>query len=272
MSAFICVTCGTQFAESENPPARCDICDEYRQYVGPRGQEWIDFPSLKKYYRNAWRRHLPDLYSFETMPAFGIGQRAFLVRTPAGNILWDCLALVDDATVDIINALGGLAGVAISHPHYYTTMVEWAAVFGVKVHIHADDAEWIMRKDPSQELMVGDTKELLPGLTVVRIGGHYPGGTVLHWDRGPGLLLCGDILQVTPDRKFISVLRSYPNMLPVSGPAMERIEKTLAPFQYDAVYGAFTGREIVSGGKDAVAVSIKRYLDAIRGDGSAELL
>jgi DNA-directed RNA polymerase subunit RPC12/RpoP len=272
MSAFICVTCGTQFEETATPPERCPICDEYRQYVGPRGQEWMEFPFLKRYYRNAWRRHLPDLYSFETMPAFGIGQRAFLVRTPAGNILWDCVALVEDATIDIINALGGIKGVAISHPHYYTTMVEWARVFDCPIHIHADDRAWIMRQDPHLQLMEGDTLELLPGVTKIRLGGHYPGGTVLHWDRGDGVLLCGDILQVTPDRKFISVLRSYPNMLPVSGPAIERIEMILAPWRYEAIYGAFTGREIVSGGKAAVAASIKRYLEAIRGDGSAELL
>jgi glyoxylase-like metal-dependent hydrolase (beta-lactamase superfamily II) len=272
MSAFICVTCGTQFEESAAPPDRCAICDEYRQYVGPRGQEWVEFPFLKRYYRNAWRRHLPDLYSFETMPAFGIGQRAFLLRTPHGNVLWDCLALVDDATVDIINSLGGLKGIAISHPHYYTTMVEWAKVFDVPVHIHADDREWIMRKHHSQTLMEGDTLEILHGVTVIRCGGHYPGGTVLHWDKGPGMLLCGDILQVTPDRKFISVLRSYPNMIPVSGPAIERIQKVLEPFQYDSVYGAFTGREIVKDGKSAVKVSFERYLAAIRGDGTAELL
>ena len=57
------------------------------------------------------------------MPAFGIGQRALLVRTREGNILWDCVSLIDSDTVALIKALGGIYAIAISHPHYYTSMV-----------------------------------------------------------------------------------------------------------------------------------------------------
>jgi hypothetical protein len=57
--------------------------------------------------------------------------------TPDGNILWDCISLLDEATVDIINALGGLKAIAISHPHYYATNAVWSATFGnVPVYIH----------------------------------------------------------------------------------------------------------------------------------------
>ena len=61
------------------------------------------------------------MFEIYTQPDFAIAQRALLIRTPAGNFLWDCIALIDDATVDLIKGLGGLAGIAISHPHYYTT-------------------------------------------------------------------------------------------------------------------------------------------------------
>jgi DNA-directed RNA polymerase subunit RPC12/RpoP len=272
MTAYICETCGTQFAETETPPARCPICDEYRQYVGPRGQVWTTMPQLVRGYRNAWRQHLPDMFSIETLPAFGIAQRAFLLRTPAGNVLWDCLTLLDDATAALIDSLGGLKAVAISHPHYYSSMGGWGERFNCPVLLHEADREWVMRPHPSLAFWSGETKELLPGLTLVCCGGHYPGGAVLHWDKGDGVLLCGDILQVAPDRKFISVMRSYPNMLPVSAPAIDRIANVLTPFAYGKVYGAFTGREIVADGKERVAVSLRRYRDAITGDGSAELL
>ena len=130
MPAFICNTCGTQYAPSDKPPAACPICDDERQYVTPSGQSWTTLDSLAKRHMNAWRELEPNLISLTTQPAFGIGQRAQLLRTPQGNILWDCIALVDRATVELINGLGGLTCIAISHPHYYTTMADWSAAFG----------------------------------------------------------------------------------------------------------------------------------------------
>jgi hypothetical protein len=38
----------------------------------------------------------------------------------------------------------------------------------------------------SRRLLIGETRELGPGLTLVRCGGHYEGGTVLHWAAGRG--------------------------------------------------------------------------------------
>ena len=94
------------------------------------GQRWTSLEALRSTHRNAFQQIEPGLMGVGTVPAFGIGQRALLVRTPTGNLLWDCIALLDDATAAIITALGGLSAVAISHPHYYTTMVEWGRAFG----------------------------------------------------------------------------------------------------------------------------------------------
>ncbi|HAX23411.1 MAG TPA: MBL fold metallo-hydrolase, partial [Chloroflexi bacterium] len=38
MEQYICVTCGTQYPEAEQPPAGCPICLDDRQYVNPNGQ------------------------------------------------------------------------------------------------------------------------------------------------------------------------------------------------------------------------------------------
>lgn len=274
MTGFLCATCGTGFAPSAEPPPCCPICDDDRQFVPPGGQRWITRDALARSHRNAWCLHEPGLFSLETQPAFAIGQRAFLLRTPAGNVLWDCLPLLDEATATLIDALGGLAGIAISHPHYYATMADWAGRFGCRVFLHAADRAWIMRPDPAIELWDGETRAMLPGLTLIRCGGHFAGGTVLHWEPaadGLGVLLSGDVVQVAVDRRHVSVLRSYPNMLPVSAPAIRRVAASLDPFAFDRVYGAFTGREILANGREAVAVSLRRYLDAIGGDGSAEL-
>ena len=265
-----------QFAPTPQPPAECPICEDERQYVPPAGQEWVTHEELSRSNYNAWRLHEPGLFEIVTMPAFGIGQRAWLVRTPAGNILWDCISFVDAATVELVKGVGGLSAIAISHPHYYSTMVEWSRAFGgIPIHLHAADRQWIMRPDPTIKLWDGDTLPIARGVTLVRCGGHFAGGTVLHWAGGAGgrgALLSGDIVQLIPNRNYVSFMRSYPNLIPLSGPAVARIGATLEPFSFEAVYGAFFDRVIPRGGKDALKRSIDRYVAIVQGDGTAEQL
>ena len=275
MPAFICTTCGMQYAPSEKPPAACPICDDERQYVPPSGQSWTTLETVAKRHMNAFRELEPNLLSVTTFPAFGINQRAQLLRTPDGNILWDCITLLDRATVALIKGLGGLQAIAISHPHYYSSMVEWSQAFGgIPIHLHVDDKKWIMRDHPAIALWHGGTKELLPGVTLIRAGGHYPGGTVLHWAAGAdgkGALLSGDIVQVVADNKSVSFMWSFPNVIPLSAPRVEAVVKAIEPYAFDRVHGAFTDRTIWTDGKGVVSRSAARYLKIIRGDGSYEL-
>jgi hypothetical protein len=275
MPTFICSTCGTQFAPSERPPSDCPICTDERQYVPASGQSWTTHEALGRSYFNCYRQYENGLIGLATTPKFAIGQRALLVRTPQGNVLWECLSLIDAATIEIVNGLGGLIGIAISHPHYYSSMVEWSRAFGgIPIHLHAADRQWIMRPDPAIRLWDGDTLALTDGLTLIRCGGHFAGGTVLHWAQGGsgrGALLTGDIIQLIPDRSYVSFMRSYPNIIPLSAPAVSRIGAMIEPFSFDALYGAFFGREVPHGGKDVIRKSIDRYIAAIRGDGTAEL-
>ena len=84
----------------------------------------------------------PNLTGIGTQPSFSIGQRALLVQTPHGNVLWDCISLIDEMTITLVKALGGIAAIAISHPHYYSSMIEWSRVFDAPVYLHADDRQW----------------------------------------------------------------------------------------------------------------------------------
>ena len=269
MDAYICTTCGTQYAPADRPPPACRICADSRQYVPAGGPHWTTLAELRHGHQNYYRRLAPDLYAIATQPKVGIGQRALLLRTPEGNVLWDCIGLLDDATRDIIDALGGLAAIAISHPHYYTTMVEWAHAFDCPVWLHEDDRAWVMRPDPLLRFWSGDTTRLdgVPGkLSLVRLGGHFEGGTVLHWPDGAdgrGALLSGDILQVTPGRTHVSFMWSYPNYLPLPASTVRRMEARLRPFAFDAVYGAFWDAEITAGGRMAVDASFQRYLSLL---------
>jgi hypothetical protein len=274
MPAFICTTCGTQYPPSETPPPACPICEDPRQYVNPAGQNWTTRDALARGHANAFRLLAPELFSITTAPGFAIGQRALLVCRSGGNFLWDCLSFLDPATEALIRALGGLTGIAISHPHFYAAMADWATAFRCPVHLHAADRQWVMRPDPAIHFWEGQSLAVTPGLTLIRCGGHFAGGTVLHWAdgaSGKGVLLSGDILQVLPDRRHVSFMRSFPNHWPVSAPAVRRIQTSFAGIAFDAVYGAFADREIVTDARAALEASVARYLAAIEGDGSAEL-
>lgn len=266
---YVCATCGTQYPASDSRPASCPICLDERQYLPPGGQRWTTLDVVRSTHRVVVERPEPGLYGIGMTPEFAIGQRALLVRTPGGNVLWDCITLLDDATVEIVRALGGLSAIAISHPHYYTAMIEWAHAFGCPVYLHAADAEWVMRPDRSVEFWDGDTRALARGLTLIRCGGHFSGGTVLHWPAGAegrGALLTGDIIQVIPDRRYVSFMRSYPNLVPLSAGAVERIAQAVEPYAYDRIYGAWWDRVIPGDAQAVVARSVQRYIAALRDD------
>lgn len=190
-----------------------------------------------------------------------------LIQSPGGNVLWDCISLIDDATVEAIRGLGGLAAVAISHPHYYSSMVEYSRAFGgVPIFLHAADRRWVMRPDPAIEFWEGETKALHDDMTLIRCGGHFEGGTVLHWPagvEGKGALLVGDILQVGMDRRHVSFMHSYPNYIPLPAGVVRRAVAAVEPFAYDRIYGFMFDLAIMEDARATVSRSADRYLRAI---------
>jgi hypothetical protein len=201
-----------------------------------------------------------------TEPSFAIGQRALLVQSSMGNLLWDCLTVIDDAAVEQVRHRGGVRAIAISHPHYYSSMIEWSRAFDAPVFLHAADRQWVMRPDSCIELWQGETRSLWDGLTLIRAGGHFDGGTVLHWPAGAGgrgALLAGDILQVAQDRRHVSFMYSYPNYIPLSAATIDRIVAAVEPFEFDRIYGAWWDRNVTSDGKNVVRRSAERYKTAL---------
>ncbi len=261
MPCFVCETCGTQFAETAGVPSRCPICEDERQYVGWEGQRWTTLEELRRTHRNEIRDDF-GLTGIGTEPSFAIGQRALLVRGSGGNLLWDCVTLLDSETVRRVRELGGLRAIAISHPHYYAAMVEWARAFDCPIHLHSADREWVQRPDERIVFWNGETLELAPGLTLVRLGGHFAGATVCHWADGAALL-SGDVVQVVQDRRFVSFMYSYPNLVPLPAREVRRMVAALEPYSFDRVYGAWWGRVVESDGKGAVRRSAERYLRAL---------
>jgi hypothetical protein len=266
MENFVCVQCGTEFAETAKPPPRCPICEDERQFVRHTGQAWTKLERLRTDHHNRIEDEAPQLLGIGTEPEFAIGQRALLLQSPGGNLLWDCITLLDDETAAEVDARGGIRSIAISHPHYYSAMVDWAERFDAEIFLHAADREWVMRNNQRIHFWEGTTLSLWDDLTLINCGGHFDGGTVLHWPTGAndrGALLTGDIIQVVQDRRYVTFMRSYPNMIPLGRAAISRILEAIEPFAFEQIYGAWWKANVVADGKAAVARSAQRYLRAI---------
>ena len=263
----LCVTCGTQFPPDDHPPQRCPICEDDRQFIGLQGQQWTTFEQLQRTHHNTLYREGEGIWGIVTTQAFGIGQRALLIKTANGNILWDCVSLVDADTMALIQAMGGISAIAISHPHYYTSMVEWSRAFGgAPIHLHEADREWVQRPDASIRFWQGETHSLADGLTLIRVGGHFPGFQVLHSaqaENGLGALFSGDQPQVCPDHRYVSFMYSYPNFVPLNAASVTRIVIALEPFSFAKLYGAWPNFVVQENAKEVVRRSAERYLRAL---------
>jgi glyoxylase-like metal-dependent hydrolase (beta-lactamase superfamily II) len=259
----LCETCGTQYAEMPTPPEHCPVCEDDRQYVGWSGQTWTTHDALREKYT----LRLEDdhgLLGIGLAPDFAINQRALLLPTDAGNILWECLSLVTDDAVAVLEARGGVDSIMISHPHFYASMVEWSeALGGIPIVIHEADKDWVRRPSPNIQFWSGDELRLSDTVTLIRCGGHFPGSSAIHWKSGPragGALFPGDALQVVFDRRHVTFMYSYPNYVPMKPSDVRAMQARLAGYEFDDVFGYTWGRDIIGGARAAVDRSFERYL------------
>ncbi|HEX7040688.1 MAG TPA: hypothetical protein VF202_11265 [Trueperaceae bacterium] len=268
VAAHVCATCGAHYPGDAPRPDTCRICADERQYVPTGGQRWLSLASLAEDHVNRIEEVEPDLHGVGVEPPVGIGQRALLVRTPEGNVLWDCVPVLTEAGRARLEELGGVAAIAVSHPHFYTGIALFAELLGATVHLHEADREHVTHPSPRIRFWQGERLELFGGVTLVRAGGHFAGGTVLHWPAGAGgrgALLTSDIIRVVPDRRHVSFLYSYPNQIPLPAREVERVGAAVAPFAFERIHGGWWGTVIESGAKDAVRRSVERYRRALEG-------
>ena len=268
MQNYICKTCGVEFTESEAPPPNCPICDDPRQYIGWDGQQWTTMDELKAQgYANEIRALEPNLTGIGIAPSFSIGQRALLLQTPDGNVLYDCISLLDDNAITAIEELGGIQAICFSHPHFYDSMVSWSLAFDdATIIIPEADREHVMRPHANIQYWDGNPLEIMPGATLIQCGGHFEGSAVLHWAGGAdgkGALFVGDTITVVPDRRFVSFMTSYPNLIPMSAPEIERIVVAVEPYDFDRIYGGWWDRNVMQDAKEAVRRSAERYIKHI---------
>jgi hypothetical protein len=260
--AHTCCTCGAQYRPAARPPEVCLICADERQYPAADGQQWTTLDELRRDHSPRIELAEPRLLGIGMEPSFAIGQRALLVE----GLLWDCIPLVDDEIEAAVGSNGGIDVIAISHPHFYTSMVEWAERFEARVLLHERDREWVMRPSERIEFWSGDSYRVSETLELIRLGGHFPGGTVCHWSAGAGgagAILAGDIIQVVADPNWASFMWSYPNLIPLPTAEVARIRSVVEGLPFDRVYGGWWDRVIRDGAKEKVLRSADRYISAL---------
>jgi hypothetical protein len=263
---WVCETCGVEHAEAVGV---CVICADERQWVPADGQRWATLDELAQSGRRVHVAELePDLFGLTVEPKVGIGQQTHLVRTRAGNLLWDPVGYLDDDAVNRVREMGDVTAIAASHPHMFGVQVEWSrALGGVPVLVSRADVEWVQRPDPAITTW-SERYDVAPDLTLYQLGGHFPGSSIVHWAAGAGgkgVLLVSDTIHANPDRATVTFLRSYPNRIPLSPGVVERITRHVAPLPFDRLYDNF-GRTIEAGANAAVRRSADRYCGWVRGD------
>jgi glyoxylase-like metal-dependent hydrolase (beta-lactamase superfamily II) len=232
---------------------------------------WTTLAEMTGKYRNVFTPLGDGVTGICIEPAFGIGPEVFFIQSKAGNVLWDCLAYLDQATLDQVQALGGLSAIVVSHPHMFGSVVEWSHALGqIPVFTHEENRPFMPRPDSVIHWWQGESFAVNAEITAIRCGGHFPGSTVLHWKfgaGGKGALFTGDAILPVEDRRWVSFMYSYPNLIPISRHAVEKIVGAISDYDFDRIYGgpmygSCGGRPIIlTGAKDVVLRSAARYVE-----------
>jgi glyoxylase-like metal-dependent hydrolase (beta-lactamase superfamily II) len=271
---WICATCGNHYPEATSPPDACVICADERQWVPPSGQRWTTAAELAAAgHRGDVREVEPGLLGIGVDPPVAIGQRALLVRTDAGNLLWDPPGYLDEAAVAAVRAAGGLRAVTASHPHFYGSMAEWSRAFDAEVLVPEADAAWLTCPPERPPTTWSGTREVLDGVTLIQCGGHFPGSAVVHWAEGAGgagVLLSGDTIFVTPGEDRVTFVRSAPNRLPLPERDVRGVVEAVRPYRFDRIYGGWWEPVLRRDARAVVERSAERYIQWLRGEASQD--
>ncbi|KAI9632904.1 uncharacterized protein MKK02DRAFT_19982 [Dioszegia hungarica] len=279
----ICTACGTQYGSARDT---CMICEDPRQAVPPTGQTWTSLTQLSSSRRNTILEDTDDhrVKFIGTEAGFAINQTPILLETAEGSYIWDCSAYISTALIHYLSKelRTPLRGIAISHPHFFSTSLTWSRLLGVPLYLNEADKAWYVRLD---EIGEGDKvvwwtgeREIGKGLRLIQCGGHFPGSSVLHWDRlqepAPtdhptkrtpvsGLLLVADTVMVQPTQRGFTFIWSVPNMIPLGPKDVRAIQHTLASLPFSQATSSWPNRFIRENAREILSQSVASHLRAM---------
>ncbi|KAG6543269.1 hypothetical protein Mapa_015183 [Marchantia paleacea] len=240
----------------------CSVISLYRS-----GQSWGTYTQLRKLGTPLRIREAEkDLYEISYSPK---SQRCFLIVNPFGNILWGCTTYLDEASVATIKHLGRIRAIAISHPHELYAYAKWALTFRCPVYINERDKNLVVHNTEFIETWDGEELAFCSQIKLIRLGGHFDGGAILHWmnnglyQDGQGVIFCADMLQVGEDDQTVSSMRSYHNFIPISESDAQRILWKLASLEYERIYASGNNRDLLDNAKVLSNLSLEKYICAI---------
>ncbi|AJT41459.1 MBL fold metallo-hydrolase [Psychromicrobium lacuslunae] len=258
-SVVLCETCGVEHSSETLKAGDCKICQDDRQYLPRSGQSWVTLADLvSREQQMEFAEVHPRIWEIQPTPRMGIGQHSILLRTSAGNLLWDPPAFIDAASIARVEELGGIAAIASSHPHMFGVQLEWSAAFSnAPVYVAEADRQWLRREGAAIRYW-SESEQVLPEVKLVQTGGHFPGSAVAHFSAGEGVLLSGDTIFPTPSG-WVTFMRSYPNYIPLSPNLVRHITQRISTLDFNRLHGNF-GNVIPEQAKEVVNASAERYI------------
>ena len=150
----------------------------------------------------------PGVYALGHNARSSFGAHSYLVPRPDGNLMTDSPRFTR-ALSELIDDLGGVSHVLLSHRDDVADADRWADRYGADVWIHAADLD--AAPYATVVLEGAEAAEVAPGATAVPVPGHTEGsvafhidgrwlftGDTLHWNHRRGEL------DVFPDQTFHS--------------------------------------------------------------------
>ena len=238
LSHFACANCG--FWQLHFDPPDCPVCTDVRNDLPEDGWHFLPEREVADTHEGDAKQIADDLWAFTTTPHLGLGGTGWLIVRDGGNIAFEAAPFYSDAMLARIEALGGIAMLAASHPHGYGALHQLQTAFDPTLALHRDDLRY--SKAFRVTAPYDDTLELVPGYTLHHVGGHYAGQAALH-DAKAKRLFCGDMFKIDQDETgrstHVSSHKAFHKDIPLTHGELQHYRDVIAPLDFEAVLTPF---------------------------------
>ncbi len=240
LSYFVCTNCG-YWQQRYAAPESCPVCLDVRHVPPENGWEFLTPGEIDGWVESRWEEVEEGIWRFTVEPTLGIGPVGYVIVRPEGNVAFEGADWYSDAALDHIESLGGVRYVAPSHPHAQGALWRLQERFGAEGAVQREDLVWVSTL--SVGLPFDDRQELLPGLTLHHVGGHFDGQSMLHHEAA-GQLFVGDALKVELEEDgktayALSCHKAFVRRIPLTHAEVAGYRKVYEALDFDGVFTTF---------------------------------